>query len=300
MYYKGEKKTEHISYVIISNCLEHNTIAVYCFQKKLIQFLKNKFQTVQKIYYFSDGSAAQYKNKKNFVNLCFHKEDFGIDTEWHFFASAHGKGPCDGVGGTLKRLATKASLQRPYDNQILTPQQLFDWADKNITSIHFEFSAQEEYIETERFLEEHFSQSVTIKGTQRLHAFIPIASSTSKLLVKTFSDTTESTVETVTKSLEKLALRDIYGYVTAIYDKKWWLAYVLAKEEDLDEVKVTFLHPAGPSMSYTYPTKPDVLWVSVNDVLCKVNPVTPTGRIYQIPRDDTVKTNEAFKRQCKS
>ena len=62
IYFKGEEKTEHISYVIISDCLEHNTTAVYCFQKKLLDFLKSKFETVQKIYYFSDGSAAQYKN----------------------------------------------------------------------------------------------------------------------------------------------------------------------------------------------------------------------------------------------
>ena len=156
--FKGEEKTEHISYVIISDCLEHNTTAVYCFQKKLLNFLKSKFETVQKIYYFSDGSAAQYKNKKNFSKLCFHKKDFEVDAEWHFFATAHGKGPCDGVGGTVKRLATKACLQRPYDNQILTPHQLFDWAVENFKTVSFEFSTQEEHIETEiKFLEERFS-----------------------------------------------------------------------------------------------------------------------------------------------
>lgn len=162
--------------------------------------------------------------------------------------------------------------------------------------MHFEFSAQEEYIETEQFLEECFSHSITIKGTQRLHAFIPIASTTSKILVKSFLHATESTIETVTKSLGKLDLRDIHGYVTVMYDNKWWLAYVLTQDEDLDEVKVTFLHPAGPSSYYSYPTKPDILWVSINDVLCTVNPVTPTGRMYQIPEDDTVKTYEAFKK----
>ena len=42
-----------------------------------------------------------------------------------FFATSHGKGPCDGIGGTDKRLAAKASLQRPYPEQIMTPRQLF-------------------------------------------------------------------------------------------------------------------------------------------------------------------------------
>ncbi len=44
--------------------------------------------------------------------------------EWHLSATSHGKGPCDGVGGTVKRLAARASLQRPYEKQILTPRQL--------------------------------------------------------------------------------------------------------------------------------------------------------------------------------
>ena len=61
---------------------------------------------------------AQYKNTKNFINLCHHEDDFGMPTEWHFFATSHGKGLCDGVGGTVKRFAVRASLQRPYDNQI--------------------------------------------------------------------------------------------------------------------------------------------------------------------------------------
>jgi hypothetical protein len=33
-----------------------------------------------------------------------HLEDFKVRGEWHFFATSHGKGPCDGIGGTLKGL----------------------------------------------------------------------------------------------------------------------------------------------------------------------------------------------------
>ena len=38
-----------------------------------------------------------------------------------FFATAHGKGPCDGLSGTIKRLARRASLQMGTRQQILTP-----------------------------------------------------------------------------------------------------------------------------------------------------------------------------------
>lgn len=47
-----------------------------------------------------------------FVILCSHKDDFGVETEWHFSVTTHGKGPCDEVAASSK-LAARASLQRP-------------------------------------------------------------------------------------------------------------------------------------------------------------------------------------------
>ena len=144
-YYRESGKLEHISYVVISDCLHHDTIAVHLFQRNLVQFLQEKFLSIDKILNFSDGSAAQYKNCKNFVNLCHHKEDFAIQAEWHFYATSHGKGPCDGIGDTVKHLAAKACLQRAYHSQIMTPHQLFDWAIENIERVHFKYCTIEDH-----------------------------------------------------------------------------------------------------------------------------------------------------------
>ena len=41
-------------------------------------------------------------------------------------ATSHGKSrPCDGVGGTVKRTTTRASLQRPVNNQIMDVHAMF-------------------------------------------------------------------------------------------------------------------------------------------------------------------------------
>ena len=62
-----------MSYVVISDCFHHDTIAVYTFQKYSINFLR-KFlplhAQLSKIY-FSDGAASQYKNRKNLLNYAF-------------------------------------------------------------------------------------------------------------------------------------------------------------------------------------------------------------------------------------
>ena len=111
---------------------------------KVIIPIKQKIGDIQVIHYYSDGAHSQCKNYKSFVNLCYHKIDHGIDAEWHFFATSHGKSVCDGIGGTAKSLATNASLKATERNHILTPIDLFNWAEKNINNISFLFVSADE------------------------------------------------------------------------------------------------------------------------------------------------------------
>ncbi|CAH0550783.1 unnamed protein product [Brassicogethes aeneus] len=172
------------SFVVISECLHHDTIAVYAFQKKLIDFIKKNLNHITKITYFSDGASAQYKNKKNFANLTHHVKDFGLAAEWHFFPTSHGKGACDGLGGTLKRLAARTSLQR-VSNPIQTPEELFEWASESLPNISVTFVKNHEYDEAKKKLEIRFTKAVTVKGTLSYHCIIPITEK--KAIVKHFS-----------------------------------------------------------------------------------------------------------------
>ena len=174
-YWVENGEPKHTSYVAISECLVHDTAAVHLFQSGMITYLQQKLGCrPKKIYYFSDGCSGQYKNRKNFVNLCHHEMDFGIPAEWHFFATAHGKGPCDGVGGTLKRIVARVSLQRPYEKQIVTPRQFYRYAQENISSIYVQYFTEDEWkVESEK-LSDRFDFSKAIAGTQKLHAIRPL------------------------------------------------------------------------------------------------------------------------------
>ena len=79
--------------------------------------ISKEFPFSEKVFYFSDGSASQYKNFKNLLNLLFHHEDFKLQAEWNFFATSHGKNACDGVGVTIMRLVAHTSLQHPFSDQ---------------------------------------------------------------------------------------------------------------------------------------------------------------------------------------
>jgi len=203
-----------------------------------------------------------------------------MPAEWHFFATSHGKGPCDGVGGTVKRLAEKASLQRPFDKQIMTPHQLFEFAVSEIPSVKFHYATNNEYLEQASYLKNRFETTRTIAGTHRLHSFISILSEI--IEVRDFSGCPDKRQERVTiAESSTVSFSAINGYVTVIYDGFWWLASVIKSMQETEEVEVNFLHPHGPSRSFSYPYPPDLLCVSYHDILTtSVNPTTATGRTY--------------------
>lgn len=138
VYYRDEGELKNLNFCTISDCLVHNAAVVHIFISKVVEFLKSLLPQLKHIYYFSDGAGGQYKNFKNFLNICYHKKDYQeVSAEWNFFATSHGKSPCDGIGGMVKRQAARASLQRIYTDQILTPEALFNWCCERIKSVKF-------------------------------------------------------------------------------------------------------------------------------------------------------------------
>lgn len=66
-----------------------------------------------------------------------HNKDFNVKAEWHFSAIPHGKNACDGIGGTVKQLATQTSLRYVYTDQIMIARQPYDWSKFNIKPVNF-------------------------------------------------------------------------------------------------------------------------------------------------------------------
>lgn len=114
--------------LIMSDCTTHDATAVYIMQQKLIPEIRKVCPELKKVNYVSDGATQHFKNRFQMCNLMHHKKDFGVDIDWHFFAIAHGKGSCDGVGAIVKKEATRVSLQASVNEAILNVEVLFSWA----------------------------------------------------------------------------------------------------------------------------------------------------------------------------
>ena len=223
MFLKQMKKPEMNYIIVIADLAENFSFvlqgAAQGFHGTNSQATIHPFVT-----YYSTQGQVKHKNCKNFLNLLVYKEDFGVPAEWHFFATSHGKEPYDGVGGTAKRLAACTSLQRPVDDQIQTPQQLYDWAKANFTNIAFSFVLTQQ-VEEEAMSQERFELACRVPGTQQFHSFAP-SETPSHLLARPFSNSAEFSLVKVSSlpSTVELPWDEIHGYVTCLYDSKWWLA----------------------------------------------------------------------------
>ena len=105
----GEKQFQH--YVLCSNDLGHDKDSVYFYNKFIINDLKAKKLQVSKVHYWSDGPSSQFKNQFNFTNLKFHEKDYQCMADWSFFATSHGKGENDGLGGDVKNAVWRQTMQ---------------------------------------------------------------------------------------------------------------------------------------------------------------------------------------------
>ena len=131
-------------------------------------------------------------------------------------------------------------------------------------------------------LEHRFQLSQTIPGTRKLHSFVPILDNTVE--VKFYSSSDVSRKERVALAKNEIPPESIAGFVTCLYEENWWLACVLEVCSNNKEVKLTFLHPHGPSNSFKYPEPQNIHTIPMDDILTLVDPRTRSGRVYSLTK----------------
>lgn len=184
-YYKEDTEIKHKSLVFVSESNRHDTAAVYTMQKMLIPYLTENLD-VKKIIYFSDGAKQHFKNKFQMKNLVHHEEDFGVKAEWHVHATAHGKGPSDGIGAIFKRELARNSLLCKPSEAILSHETLVKWSQNYFTSIKIFYYSRKMHYSTERFLRKRFNEAPAVPEILKNHCFI--VSKNKQLLIKRYSN----------------------------------------------------------------------------------------------------------------
>ena len=160
-----------LSYVVVSDSLDHDKKAVATFLVRAVQNICQKHPHLRQIHIFSDGAASQFKNKYLWAFLSSSFQDMfpNLHVEWHFFATSHGKGAVDGVGGTVKRAVSTAVLSR--QETVHTAADFARVAAQRCPKVTIEEVAPEEiktFTDTQE-LEAKWKDVPTLHGTQAVH-----------------------------------------------------------------------------------------------------------------------------------
>ncbi len=86
----------------------------------------------------------------------------------------------------------------------------------------------------------------------------------------------------------------IAGYCAVKYCEEWWHALIFENLRVSKEVKVSFLHPKGPSSTYFFPEFEDSCWLDAADVIMKVEPTTATGRTCTLSKSEKTMVFDAW------
>ena len=90
------------SFMLVSDDLNHTKYSVYVYIEYIIKHLKQKVPSIKALNVFTDGASSQFKQRYLFSNLHYWEDDHGLTITWNFFATSHGKGVVDELGGTVK------------------------------------------------------------------------------------------------------------------------------------------------------------------------------------------------------
>ena len=104
-------------FLMITDDLKHDASSVAVFEKAAIDHARAKGVDLQAIHQWTDGCASQYTGKchTSFANISMAETVHKAPVTMKYFETSHGKGPCDKLGGMIKR---KVSNAVPHDNDL--------------------------------------------------------------------------------------------------------------------------------------------------------------------------------------
>ena len=145
---------------------------------------------------------------------------------------------------------------------------MLDLCVREIPSITFFGVSQEEMTNVRADLEDHFANPKTVPERRSSHHFVPI--SCNKIAHKLTSEDTKFLQFDFDKLLtEEIDIKNIkcFSYVSCIYDTFWWIGIVTEMNVHESDLKIEFLHPHGPTKTFSWPSVADKYFAPASNIL---------------------------------
>ena len=185
----------------------------------------------------------------------------------------------------MKHLAARARLQRPINNQILAPLNLYDFCKESVSGITFIYVASDEVDSVQDNQEKRFSTGNTVAGTRDNHKFVPVNENqvcVSRVLNDNISFIANVNGSCNNNSTKLVSLSHVSpgNFIACIYDAHWWIGNVREISEEQEDFLIDFMHPHGMAQLFYWPCSMDTCWVPEQHVIAVIpDPISSaTGR----------------------
>ena len=235
-------------FVGVSDEKSHSLATTLAFIKTLIPVVRHA--DLKTIHFVSDSPGSQYRNR--FVAHMVHNFPVlfkGLNATWTWYEVGHGKGPCDGAGGAVKRKA---------DNIIKRPNVLIENAEDFVSTVSKEtemtlFKVTPEQVAKERKVIVSW-KATGVKDIMLAHAIVN--RSTNGRLYKNEKSCFDSCCRSISRTGEATFPLQHEGWTIAV-PKPTVPAVTLAAEaptkDDIQETHDPAITPAAEA-----PTKDDI------------------------------------------
>lgn len=247
----------------------------------ILDYLKVEYPSVKHIQIFSDGPSSQFKQRYLFSNLYLFEQDHNLKLTWNFFATSHGKGVVDRIGGTVKRTVWRNI--RAGKVFVSTPEEYASIASALISNVHIKYISAEEISCNSEILNRYWEKILPVPSIHSVHCVKAISpnkiiisdTSTSKmqktviLFNEDLSDSDDSDEFNSTES-DNLELRD---WVVVSYESTHYPGCIT--QIIREEIEVSVMHRAEGH--FKWPKVEDKIFYSKQNILKKISPPIPIG-----------------------
>ena len=106
LHYRNENgQMKVLSFVGLSGVTAHTVPTTFAFLKAMMSELHQAMPLLNTIHFVTDSPSSQYQNRSICALVGYLPLLFGVRASWAWLEAGHGKGPCDGVGGSIKKKA---------------------------------------------------------------------------------------------------------------------------------------------------------------------------------------------------
>ena len=226
-----------------------------------------------------------------------HFEQYKIDVEWHFTATAHGKNSCDAMTALVKRSARVESLKPGKVIQNL--QQMYDFCRSKCSSHTLQIMMVKKE-EVQRFLpmlENRYKNASRLRGIQQCHSFVPIKG-TMSVQVRKFSSCDEYEIFHPFPCSDDLPLDSVVTtnftigtIVTILVNSTFHLGKIKSVDEEKGIISVSFMKRVRDSNKFCWPEPAKLEDVDSTDILSTIERMLSLPSEFYALRSKDLKRN---------